>query len=476
MAARAPAEWEEASPEAFASIAEHLRQQPNFGAEDITAKLLAQTTSSLVAFCSAQFGAEGRAKNALTKLPWRFFSDFSVGGPLSAILLAMFQHKVAHAWRRFDFKLATKTEMLVGMLRKIEAQLKESGHLVRPVCYISSALPAADAATVAQILKAKGATVVASADAATHCIEPDPPGTTRAETGEEDFLRQVERGDMAGKPSARVHWYYYPDSYDEWIPVEDIHGDLGVEPMPTKSRWVIHRRWVDDLELYNEFMCECDYEVQLEAADGAASSSSAAARHKHQRVAPERRSRRERRPSRAAEDSAAGEDSGRNKRRRSAKATDSRDETLPDEAWDLEPPRQDTTGMDLEEPAEDGMMMLKKVENAPIVNEHGLVIRDISNSTPQAAADAERGGGGDAEHPAIVAKIPPEAAWFDKNKLHEKERIALPDFFNGKYPSKNSHTYRQYRDFMLDTYRKQPSKYLHLSTCRSGVSSTMRRT
>ena len=121
---------------------------------------------------------------------------------------------------------------------------------------------------------------------------------------------------------------------------------------------------------------------------------------------------------------------------------------------------------DADEPAE-GAMKLAQLENSHQLNEHNLVIRDISHSAPQANAEpTPAANGGEA---GTVVRVPSEADWFDPTKLHEKEKIALPDFFNGKYPSKNSHTYRQYRGFMLDAYRKRPSKYLHVSTCRESL-------
>ena len=97
---------------------------------------------------------------------------------------------------------------------------------------------------------------------------------------------------------------------------------------------------------------------------------------------------------------------------------------------------------DADEPA-DGAMKLAQLENSHLLNEHNLVIRDISHSAPQANAEpTPAANGGEA---GTVVRVPSEADWFDPTKLHEKEKIALPDFFNGKYPSKNSHTYRQYR-------------------------------
>ena len=43
---------------------------------------------------------------------------------------------------------------------------------------------------------------------------------------------------------------------------------------------------------------------------------------------------------------------------------------------------------------------------------------------------------------------------------------SLPEFFCGKYPSKTPETYKEYRNFMIKTYRENPTGYLSATTCR----------
>ena len=47
-------------------------------------------------------------------------------------------------------------------------------------------------------------------------------------------------------------------------------------------------------------------------------------------------------------------------------------------------------------------------------------------------------------------KIPETANWFNLEEIHEIERISLPEFFNGKYPSKTPEIYKKYRNFIID--------------------------
>uniref|UniRef100_A0A8B9H9G4 SWI/SNF related, matrix associated, actin dependent regulator of chromatin, subfamily c, member 1a n=1 Tax=Astyanax mexicanus TaxID=7994 RepID=A0A8B9H9G4_ASTMX len=65
--------------------------------------------------------------------------------------------------------------------------------------------------------------------------------------------------------------------------------------------------------------------------------------------------------------------------------------------------------------------------------------------------------------------IPSYSAWFDYNSIHEIERRALPEFFNGKNKSKSPEIYLAYRNFMIDTYRLNPQEYLTSTSCRRNL-------
>ncbi|EPY52376.1 SWI/SNF and RSC complex subunit Ssr2 [Schizosaccharomyces cryophilus OY26] len=69
-------------------------------------------------------------------------------------------------------------------------------------------------------------------------------------------------------------------------------------------------------------------------------------------------------------------------------------------------------------------------------------------------------------HPIIV---PSYAGWFDMSKIHDIERKSNPEFFNGKSPLKNPSVYKEYRDFMINTYRLEPTEYLTVTACRRNL-------
>lgn len=66
--------------------------------------------------------------------------------------------------------------------------------------------------------------------------------------------------------------------------------------------------------------------------------------------------------------------------------------------------------------------------------------------------------------------IPSYAAWFDREEINEIEKKSLPEFFNGKNKTKTPEVYKEYRDFMLDTYRLNPTEYLTVTATRRNLS------
>ena len=67
-------------------------------------------------------------------------------------------------------------------------------------------------------------------------------------------------------------------------------------------------------------------------------------------------------------------------------------------------------------------------------------------------------------------KFPESAKWFKQDEIHDIERNSLPEFFNGKYPSKTPEIYKKYRNFIIDLYKQNPSIYLTATACRRYLS------
>lgn len=65
--------------------------------------------------------------------------------------------------------------------------------------------------------------------------------------------------------------------------------------------------------------------------------------------------------------------------------------------------------------------------------------------------------------------VPSYAGWFDMSKIHDIERRSNPEFFNGKSPLKTPSIYKDYRDFMINSYRLEPNEYLTVTACRRNL-------
>lgn len=65
--------------------------------------------------------------------------------------------------------------------------------------------------------------------------------------------------------------------------------------------------------------------------------------------------------------------------------------------------------------------------------------------------------------------LPSYSTWFDMHKINQIERKALPEFFNNRNRSKTPAVYKDYRDFMINTYRLNPIEYLTVTACRRNL-------
>ena len=65
--------------------------------------------------------------------------------------------------------------------------------------------------------------------------------------------------------------------------------------------------------------------------------------------------------------------------------------------------------------------------------------------------------------------LPSYSTWFDIHVIHDLEKKAMPEFFNNRNRSKTPAVYKDYRDFMINTYRLNPAEYLTVTACRRNL-------
>lgn len=65
--------------------------------------------------------------------------------------------------------------------------------------------------------------------------------------------------------------------------------------------------------------------------------------------------------------------------------------------------------------------------------------------------------------------LPSYSTWFDMHTINALEKKAMAEFFNNRNRSKTPAVYKDYRDFMINTYRLNPSEYLTVTACRRNL-------
>ncbi|XP_026863650.1 SWI/SNF complex subunit SMARCC2 [Electrophorus electricus] len=448
-------------------------------AEPPTNKSLSSLVVQLLQFQEEVFGRHV-SNPPLTKLPMKSFLDFKAGGALCHILAAAYKFKSDQGWRRFDFQNPSRMDRNVEMFMTIEKSLVQNNCLTRPVIYLSSEIEPKLLGKLKDIIKRHQGSVTEDKQASSHVVVPIP-----ASLEEEEWVRPVMKRDK----QMLLHWGYWPDSYDTWISASEVEAVVEDPPSPEKPRKV-HAKWILDLDQYNEWMNEEDYEV----GEGGTRRKRISAKTLTDEVsAPDER--RDKKPGNAKKRKRSPSPSPTPPPQESKKKNTKKGPTTPytkSKRGQREEEQEDLT-KDLDEPSP-----------APAVEEATLpktVTKKDSDSTPvkggtmtdldeqedeamePVGKEEEEGSpsvkgepvkGSDLHEDNVTEQthhiiIPSYAAWFDYNSVHAIERRALPEFFNGKNKSKTPEIYLAYRNFMIDTYRLNPQEYLTSTACRRNL-------
>ncbi|KAM8870556.1 SWI/SNF complex subunit SMARCC1 isoform 2-T2 [Spinachia spinachia] len=436
-----------------------------------SSKSLAGLVVQLLQFQEDAFGR--RVNNpALTKLPAKCFLDFKAGGALCHILGSVYKFKSEQGWRRFDLQNPSRMDRNVEMFLNVEKNLVQNNCLTRPTVFLLPDIEQKQASKLKDIVKRHQGSITDDKSKATHHIYPSP-----SQLEEEEWLRPVMRKDK----QVLVHWGLSPDSYDTWVSVSEVEAD--VEDPPSADRpWKVHAKWVLDTDSFNEWMNEEDYEVDD-------NKKPISFRHKifpkeeeerKANSASKKRRRSPSPPSTPAESRKKGGKKGNQGphwKRRGHKGEE--EDTEEDMTKDMD---DSSAGASMEEGSVSKNANSKKdSENTPIKGGNVADLDDMEDDSVLSGGkdDEEQGKAEvnrlmDSSEDNVTEQthhiiIPSYGAWFDYNCIHEIERRALPEFFNGKNKSKTPEIYLAYRNFMIDTYRLNPQEYLTSTSCRRNL-------
>ena len=469
--------------------------------EPPTNKALATLTAQLLQFQEDNFGHDV-SKPLLTKLPMKVFQDFSSGGGLSQIMATVFKTKAEQGWRRFDFQSPSRMDRNVELFLNIEKSLKETKHISVPQIYIMPEVDAKTAIKLRDIVKRHNGALVEEKELATHLVYGPP-----SPMPDEDWLRPIARQD----DRVQVHWWYFPDSYDTWLQASEVDDEP--EPPPEhQGQWELNARWLFDLDEFNEWMNEEDYELtEVEGGSG----------DRREPTSP--RTRKKKLGRSLSPEGPNSPDGGKSKKRkrspspdlkkkkknlqqiatkkRTGKEEDEEEEEdatkdMPDpppvpniedvqtdgavvKESDLQPPKGSeltdisatvgkTDGIDETDESEQLPAEDTEMNSNPASPHSPAPLKDDIFKEPLKIPDAEPHDENLTEQTHHVI-IPSYASWFDYNSIHAIERRALPEFFNGKNKSKSPEIYMASRNFMIDAYRLNPTEYLTATAARRNL-------
>ncbi|XP_072317390.1 SWI/SNF complex subunit SMARCC1 isoform X2 [Eucyclogobius newberryi] len=435
-----------------------------------SSKSLAGLVVQLLQFQEDAFGR--RVNNpALTKLPAKCFMDFKAAGALCHILGSVYKFKSEQGWRRFDLQNPSRMDRNVEMFLNVEKNLVQNNCLTRPNVFLSPDIEQKQASKLKDIIKRHQGSITEDKSKATHLIYPSPP-----QSEEEEWLRPVLKKDK----QMLVHWGGFPDSYDTWMSANEVDGD--VEDPPNNDRpWKVHAKWVLDTDAFNEWMNEEDYEMddnkkpvsfrQRIFPKEEESSRTPDRKERKANSAGKKRRRSPSPPSTPAESRKKGGKKGNpgpHWKRRGQRGEE--DDTEEDMTKDLD---DSSAGASVDESMSKNANS-KKDDNAPMKDdmEEDSMMSGGKDDEEQGKGETNRlldSGEDNVTEQTHHIIVPSYGAWFDYNCIHEIERRALPEFFNGKNKSKTPEIYLAYRNFMIDTYRLNPQEYLTSTSCRRNL-------
>ncbi|XP_023343822.1 SWI/SNF complex subunit SMARCC1 [Eurytemora carolleeae] len=373
-----------------------------------TAKSLSQLVQQFIQLQEDNLG-KGAKNPAFTRLPMFLFYDLAPGGSLCHILSAMYKFKTEQGWRRFDLQSSSRKDANIQMCQRVEESLNQQKLYISPIVFIKDNVKAADREKAKDIVKKKGGTITEDEDEATHILFP------KVELNNELYARPVfRRGDKC-----LIHFIMMPDSHDNWgVCYPD--SDTPEAPEERAEVYLVSVDWVLDSQQYNEWLNEEDYELD---EHGKVKPSETAMTYDEFQTSEEKPEKKKKTTKRKRSPSPAPKS---RKSKGGAKSKKSKND---------EEDEEDLTA-DMEDPVPENSISEVKTESQPAKG---------------------------------IFPVPSYSAWFDYNSLHAVEKRNLPEFFNGKNMSKTPEIYLSYRNFMIDTYRLNPTEYLTSTACRRNL-------
>ncbi|UJR38223.1 hypothetical protein I4U23_030896 [Adineta vaga] len=365
----------------------------------------------------------------------------------------------------------------IPLFQYIQKLLIERNVLTLPICYLRPNIDKRLQTQLKQIIEKNNGTVAENEEDADHIVYPpitENPKEIDSER-ENEIVRVVEK---RGK-DCRLHYWFYPDSFDIWV--SNVDAEESEKRDETfQGIWHVAANWILDTAEFNEWMNEEDYEIDedLGREQGRIKLKNCVSGRKTlSMLVPDRKTA----PSpttvpsgptnnskkRGTTNTAAAKRRKKGRGGGSAMDTDENDlskdgeNSLSQSLFDDQTSsRTPLTGQKIN----DSQLPRGGTSN-DLNDEEDVDDQQIQGDSNQIKKFNEPDACEQSHH--IV--IPSYSAWFDYNAINSIEKRGLNEFFNGKNRSKTPEIYMAYRNFMIDTYRLNPSEYLTVTACRRNL-------
>ncbi|CAO0798362.1 unnamed protein product [Mucor circinelloides] len=355
------------------------------------------------------------------RIPTRFFKVETLAkpSPLYTILQAAYTYQSDKDISDWQFDAPEERDIYLELVRVITKQLIQDGFYMPPVvAFDENVTNKADIEEWSRIVIALGGKVIDVIPSATHIVYNNVEPVFNNEK-RPFYVEEHQNG------KALIHYIGLPESYNTWV-VEIGQDQVPKPDLP--SPWHVRASWVLDSYKYNEWMSPIDYDY------------------------PEKHL---------------------NRKRSADEATSTLDTNSPYKK--VKTPTIEQTamqGVELEGAApmiEDIHASASTEPTAKIENQESAIQAPLLpvnlSAIPLPEDDLQR-------YLTIQSHeiiIPSYAAWFDIAVINIIESRALPEFFNDRNKSKTPTVYKNYRDFMVNTYRMNPVEYLTITACRRNL-------
>ena len=247
-------------------------------------------------------------------------------------------------------------------------------------------------------------------------------------------------------------------------PPEEKEPPEGI-PDEKEEQYRVSVDWLLEGEEYNEWMCEEDYEVEedgkIKENEMYMDQDEFSNCFEKPKKKTKKRGRSPSPPANAKGRGAKGKGKGGNKR---SKMDEEEEEDLTADMED--PPSENSINEVKVTPANAGRPDMQPQKGGGTYMDIDEASMDKDDKDKDKEKEDVEDNVTEQTHHIIV---PSYSSWFDYNAIHSIEKRALPEFFNGRNRSKTPEIYLSYRNFMIDTYRLNPTEYLTSTACRRNL-------